>query len=187
MEVWIGFDFTVPFALQEGHDALACLEEVVVLRIGRCIQLLKGMVLVEFGILLAIGKTPAAPVPEAAVEFVDDTGQLVVTVDLVGSGGRVRGLFATIVLVRDAAGFSGIDGIHSQTILFPGEPMEDFGGLIGLSSLSTPWRFDGDGVLGEHHQYRLQAAAMVTFFSIFRDSIGRPRLHYIAWSTNWAN
>ena len=47
--------------------------------------------------------------------------------------------------MTDAARFLGIDRIHLETMLFPGAPLEGFGGLIGLSSLPAPWRFDGDG------------------------------------------
>lgn len=82
LERWVSVYFTISLALPLNDDTVPLGEQEIFLGSGGLVHLSKRTVWMEFGVELAVGVTACTPMPQTAVEFVDGTNQLVITVDV---------------------------------------------------------------------------------------------------------
>ena len=96
-----------PLAFPHDDDAVAFSKEGILFENGGFVHVPHGLVVHLVPRLVPAGKTSGAPVPKAAVEFVDGVGVGIVPVHVIGFGALEDHVFPTITGVTNAhVGFS---------------------------------------------------------------------------------
>ena len=124
-----------PLAFPHGDDVVPLGQEGILFEDGGFVHIAHGLVVHLVPCLVAVGKTLGAPVPKAAVEFVDGVGVGIVAVHVIGFGTLEDHVFPAVTGVTDA---------H---IGFPVEVRQPFQGREGMGfALSVP---STDGFRGQ--------------------------------------
>ena len=96
-----------PFAFPHDDDAVPFGEEGILFEDGGFVDIPHGLIVHLVPRLVAVGKTSGAPVPKAAVEFVDGLGDFIVPVYVIGFGALEDHVFPTVASVTNVhVGFS---------------------------------------------------------------------------------
>ena len=90
-----------PLAFPHDDDVVAFGEEGILFEEGGFVGIAHGLVVHLVPRLVAVGETFGAPVPKAAVEFVDGLGDVVVPVHVVGFSTLEDHVFSTVTSVTD--------------------------------------------------------------------------------------
>ena len=109
-----------PFAFPHDDDVVAFGEEDILFEEGGFVDIAHGLVVHLVPRLVAVGKTFGAPVPKAAVEFVDGVGVGIVAVHVIGFGA-----------LEDHV-FSAVEGVTDGHVGFPVEVRQPFQGREGM-------------------------------------------------------
>ena len=124
-----------PLAFPHDDDVVAFGEEGILFEDGGFVDIAHGLVVHLVPCLVAVGKTSGAPVPKAAVEFVDGLRDFVVPVHVVGFGTLEDHVFSTVT------------GVTDRHVGFPVEVRQPFQGRQGMGfALLVP---SADGFRGQ--------------------------------------
>ena len=124
-----------PFAFPHDDHVIAFSEEGILFEDGGFVDIAHGLVTHLVPRLVPVGKTFGAPVPKAAVEFVDGVGVGIVPVHVVGFGALEDHVFSVVT------------GVTDGHVGFPVEVRQPFQGREGMGfTLLVP---SADGFRGQ--------------------------------------